>query len=69
VTATRSEAVQGLCFLAGANAVFYVENLGVTTAASQHIGQASRYSPERETELRRAPFSFVRPLAHMRGAR
>ena len=51
-----SEAVQALCFLAGANSVFYGEKLlttgnpdvekdralfaklGVTTAASQHIG-------------------------------
>jgi len=51
-----SEAVQALCFLAGANSVFYgekllttgnpdvekdrqlFEKLGVTTAASQHIG-------------------------------
>ena len=51
-----SEAVQALCFLAGANSIFYGEKLlttgnpdvekdralfqklGVTTAASQHIG-------------------------------
>jgi biotin synthase len=51
-----SEAVQALCFLAGANSVFYgekllttgnpdvekdkalFEKLGVTTAASQHVG-------------------------------